>query len=375
MAPVTRAAGDAIVVTGVAQREAWKARVLPPVEHLTDEAGRLAGGIWSVPAEQLTDGGGHPAGGGGRPAGGIWSVPVPIPRSPLRYTLSYLIPGDDGLVVVDPGWDSDEGWAALLDGLAAAGAGPGDVTGVVVTHVHSDHHGLSKRLQQAGAWVAMHPAERDALVPTDSPADWLRAHHVPEDEIAVLAGTIGQHRLAAPAQPDLLLEDGDPVPLKGRKLRVVWTPGHTPGHICLVDAEAGVLLTGDHLLPRISPNIGLQRPGSSPLESFLESLAKVAEHDGLDALPAHEYRFRGIAARARQLRAHHEQRCEEIVAVVEKLGAPTIWQLAEQLTWSRPWAEIGTMRVGAVAETMAHVRYLADRGALHWSGDAVTRVL
>src|SRR5690349_14247398 len=136
-----------IVVTGVAQREAWKARVLPPVERLT---------------------------------GGIWSVPVPIPHNPLRYTLCYLIPGDDGIVVVDPGWDSEEGWSALRDGLATAGASQADVLGVVVTHVHSDHHGLSKRLQESGAWVAMHPAERESLTLGGSPADWLQAHAVPE---------------------------------------------------------------------------------------------------------------------------------------------------------------------------------------------------
>ncbi|GAA4610466.1 MBL fold metallo-hydrolase [Actinoplanes octamycinicus] len=300
-------------------------------------------------------------------------MPVPIPHNPLRYTLSYLIPGDDGLVVVDPGWASDEGWAALQAGLVAAGASPADVLGVVVTHVHADHHGLSKRLQDAGAWVAMHPDERDALNPSGSPADWLRAHHVPEAEIAALAGTIGKHRMAAAAQPDVLLHDGDLVPLAGRQVRTVWTPGHTPGHICLLEPSAGVLLTGDHLLPRISPNIGLQRPGSSPLESFLESLDRVAAHDELEAFPAHEYRFRGIAARARQLRVHHEERCDEIVAAVERLEQPTIWQLAASLTWSRPWDEIGPMRVGAVAETMAHVRYLADRGALHWSGEHVTR--
>lgn len=353
---MTRAGGAAIVVTGVAQHEAWQARTPPPVEH-------LAGGTWSVDGPAAW-----------RDArSGIWSVPVPIPRNPLRYTLSYLIPGDEGLVVVDPGWDSDEGWAALESGLRVAGATVADVLGVVVTHVHSDHHGLSKRLQQGGAWVAMHPAERDALTPGGSPADWLRAHHVPEAEIAALAGAIGQHRLAAPARPDVLLDDGDRVPLAGRKLTTVWTPGHTPGHICLFDDAAGVLLTGDHLLPRISPNIGLQRPGSSPLASFLDSLDRVAAYDGVEALPAHEYRFRGIAARSRQLRAHHDARCEEIVAVVERLGAPTVWELAARLTWSRPWAEIGPMRVGAVAETMAHVRYLADRGALRWSGDHVTR--
>ncbi|WP_312858511.1 MBL fold metallo-hydrolase, partial [Pseudonocardia pini] len=114
-----------VEVVGTAQHRAWSERVLPPVERL---------------------------------AAGMWSVPVPIPDNPLRYTLCYLIPGDDGLVVVDPGWDTDEGWAALEAGLTAAGARTADVVGIVATHVHPDHHGLSRRLaDRSGAWIGMHP--------------------------------------------------------------------------------------------------------------------------------------------------------------------------------------------------------------------------
>src|SRR3954454_14541384 len=118
-------------VTGELQREAWLEHRLPPVEQV-------------------------------RP--GLWSIPVPIPRNPLRYTLSYLIAGDRDLVVVDPGWDSDSTWNALSSGFRAAGAEIADVTGVVVTHVHADHHGLAGRVRQvSGAWVAMHPLERESL--------------------------------------------------------------------------------------------------------------------------------------------------------------------------------------------------------------------
>ena len=87
-----------------------------------------------------------------------------------------------------------------------------------------------------------------------------------------LADMLGVFRLA---EPDVLLDDGDALDLPGRRVRVVWTPGHTPGHICLYDADHGVLLTGDHLLPRISPNIGLT-PGSmdSPLASYLNRCAR-----------------------------------------------------------------------------------------------------
>jgi hypothetical protein len=89
-------------VTGTAQREAWVAQRIPPIEEV-------------------------------RP--GLWSVPVPIPYSPLRYTLCYLIAADPGLIVVDPGWGSEDGWQALTTGLIRAGATAVDVTGVVATHV------------------------------------------------------------------------------------------------------------------------------------------------------------------------------------------------------------------------------------------------
>ncbi|MEU8657420.1 MBL fold metallo-hydrolase [Actinoplanes philippinensis] len=328
------------------QQQAWRAKILPPVERL---------------------------------AGGLVSVPVPIPDNPLRYTLCYLVPGDDGLVVVDPGWASDAGWRALTAGLAVAGATAADVTGVVLTHVHPDHHGLTARLRDAsGAWVAMHPAEHATMLrdretaPSAALTGWLRDLHVPQAEIDGLIGRFGAAvdlHFAPLADADVMLNDGDLVPLAGRRLRAVWTPGHTPGHLCLLEPDAQVLLTGDHVLPRISPNIGLQLGGEDPLGLYLESLGKVAAYDECEALPGHEYRFRGIAARAAELDGHHRERCREILATVERLGAATIWQVASQLTWSRPWDEIGPMLVGAVAETAAHVELLLRAGDLTRDGE------
>jgi glyoxylase-like metal-dependent hydrolase (beta-lactamase superfamily II) len=339
-----------ITILGLRAHEAWQRRDLPPVERLD---------------------------------GGLWSIPVPIPDNPLRYTLTYLVPGDDGIVVVDPGWYSDDSWEALTSGLKQAGASVSDVVGVVVTHVHPDHHGLSARLRaESGAWIAMHPAERDTLPARlarkfeaggrgrDMMANGLRASGVPDAEIDTLL--TGMDRPGTPrtwdmAEPDVLLEDGDAVPLRGRRLLAVWTPGHTPGHLCLREPDARLLLTGDHVLPRITPNIGLNPANvQAPLHRFLDSLDKVAVYDDHDVLPAHEYRFRGLAARTRQLREHHDARCREVLGVVDELGAATMWQLAENLTWSRPWAEVGRMRMAALAETAAHANHLVDQGELGW---------
>jgi glyoxylase-like metal-dependent hydrolase (beta-lactamase superfamily II) len=350
----TTSGGPAIVVLGTEQKAAWARNELPPVESLP---------------------------------GGLWSVPVPIPNNPLRYTLSYLVPGDSGLVIVDPGWDDEETWVALQAGLVTAGASLTDVVGVVATHVHPDHHGLSAKVQKlTGAWVAMHPAEAANLpqrvgavsmtVRRQGMAQMLTVAGVSAEELDALLGTV-EEAVDAPdylmAEPDVLLEDGDLVPLPGRRLRAIWTPGHTPGHLCFQEPDAHLLLTGDHVLPRISPNIGMHPhmadPADAPLANFLESLEKVGRYDDHDALPAHEYRFRGLGVRARQLIDHHEERCQELLTIVAELGQPTLWEVAKGLTWSRSWEVIGRMRFAALAETSAHVRHLVNRGDLAWAID------
>ena len=96
---------------------------------------------------------------------GVWSIPVPFIGNPMRYTLAYLLVGDGESALVDPGWDSDEGWEVLMAGLAAAGLRPQDITGIVVTHFHPDHLGMAARLRAAsGAWVAL--GENEPLPPS-----------------------------------------------------------------------------------------------------------------------------------------------------------------------------------------------------------------
>lgn len=330
-------------VTGTVQRQAWQAKTLPPVERVRPD---------------------------------LWSVPVPIPGSPLRYTLTYILAVGGSVVVVDPGWDVDTSWQALVAGLDAVGAKPTEVSGIVVTHAHPDHHGLSARLREAsGAWVAMHPAERDTLPARHwrggegraADLDWLRNCGVPS-EIAreLVFSEEGVASFLAMPEPDVLLADGDLVPGAGRRLRAIWTPGHTPGHLCLHDEAEDLLLVGDHVLPRITPNIGLQpHVREAPLAAYLESLRRVAAYHSAEALPGHEYRFRGLADRVRTLLAHHDQRCEEVIAVLARTGPATAWQVTGELSWSRGWSSVtGFMRRAALGEALAHLRHLADLGEI-----------
>jgi glyoxylase-like metal-dependent hydrolase (beta-lactamase superfamily II) len=255
---------------------------------------------------------------------------------------------------------------------------------VLVTHLHFDHLGLAERVRQAsGAWVAMHPADasivgspalRDPETAVAAEAAFLVSLGADPDQAAADVGPATHYELfSSMAIPDRLLEHGDVADLPGWSLRAVHTPGHTPGHLCFAEERTGLFFSGDHVLPRISPNISTTVDGlPDPLRDYLDSLAAVGGHEPTEVLPAHEWRFRGLGERAAQLGAHHEHRLAELLTAVREHPHSTPWELAAYLTWSRPWEQYERrMRIFAVTETDAHLRLLASRGLVRGSGGPV----
>jgi glyoxylase-like metal-dependent hydrolase (beta-lactamase superfamily II) len=173
-------------------------------------------------------------------------------------------------------------------------------------------------------------------------------------------------QLVDAARPDVLLEDGDKPDVDGWDLAAIWTPGHSPGHLCFWEPRYRLMLSGDHVLPRITPNISYHpQAGADPLGEYLQSLDKLAEYDASEVLPAHEHRFVGLSERLAELRAHHDARFGEAVAAIDA-GVTTAWDIASHMRWSRPWDRIdGFMRRAAVGEALAHLRALEERGIVH----------
>lgn len=219
--------------------------------------------------------------------GGVWGIKVPIPDNPLGHTLVHVLDTDRGPVLVDTGWDDPESWDTLVAGLAALGTAVTDIHGVVITHHHPDHHGLSGQVREAsGAWIAMHAADTEVVVRTraSEPGVWfdymsakLAAAGAPEEHIAPLRAARASGRMRTlpglrAAVPDREIVPAELLPLAGRRLRAIWTPGHTPGHVCLHLEEDhpahlpgnGRLFSGDHLLPGISPTSACTRPRRTP---------------------------------------------------------------------------------------------------------------
>ncbi|MGI5425464.1 MBL fold metallo-hydrolase [Streptomyces sp. CA-179760] len=317
--------------------------------------------------------------------GGVRSLRVPIPDNPLGHTLVYVVDTDRGPVLVDTGWDDPESWDTLAAGLTACGTSVAEIHGVVITHHHPDHHGLSDRVRAAsGAWIAMHAADTAVVRRTRDarPERWfsymtakLTAAGAPEEHIAPLR-TPRPSALPGlrPALPDRDIVPGELLDLAGRRLRAIWTPGHTPGHVCLHLEEDhparlpghGRLFSGDHLLPGITPHIGLYEDPddatvTDPLGDYLDSLERVGRLAPAEVLPAHQHAFPDAVARVRELLHHHEAR---LTALQTLLAEPlTPWQLAERMEWNRPWDQIpyGSRNI-AVSEAEAHLRRLVKLG-------------
>ena len=342
-----------VVVTGTVQKQAWEDKVLPPVEQV-------------------------------RP--GLWSIPVPIPDNPLRYVLVYALELDGGgVAIVDAGWDTDEAWGALTSGLATAGGSVSDVRAVLVTHIHPDHYGLAGRVREAsGAWIGLHPddavmldsryGDTDALL--DAMFHFLADSGVPEGKLPDLAfASMVMKSMVTMAAPDVLFEDGQVVDLPGWPLRTIWTPGHSPGHVCFHSVEERLLLSGDHILPRITPNISVHaQQFPNPLGDYLESLAKLRDLGSDEVLPAHEYRFADLDGRIDEITAHHADRLEEIVDVVRAHPGSTAWEITLRLHWSRPWDEIESfMQRQANGETLAHCVLLELHGRVRRDGTSPAR--
>ena len=160
---------------------------------------------------------------------------------------------------------------------------------------------------------------------------------------------------------DVVLEHGDLLPIGGRRVRVIHTPGHTAGSICLHDEDADLLMTGDHVLPIVNPGLGLGGflPGDDPLGLALDSYARVAQYDDAEVLPGHGARFHGVATRATQIAERHRRRSAEIGALAGADPAASVWQIASRVNWTGGWdALAGFLRLSALSQTEMHLRHL-----------------
>lgn len=305
----------------------------------------------------------------------VLRMQLPIQMPGLGHVNCYALVDSRGAALVDPGLPGEESWNALVGRLAAAEIPLARVHTVVVTHSHPDHFGGAARLRaETGAEIITHRAFRM----------WWNAAEPDGEDPEAVANTAGRpvHRVTRPwdgdefkppdgdvsraiqslfgtPTPTKRLDDADVVKLAGRDWVAVHTPGHTPDHLCLYDPVEGLMLSGDHVLPSITPHISGIGNADDPLAEYFASLELMGTFEGItQALPAHGHPFVDLAGRAADIRQHHEERLDILRAASADIGRPaSVEELMQRLFSERAWGQM------AASETYAHLEHLRLCGA------------
>jgi glyoxylase-like metal-dependent hydrolase (beta-lactamase superfamily II) len=311
-------------------------------------------------------------------APGILRLQLPIQFTGLGHVNCYALEDDRGFALVDPGLPGAQSWDGLIDRLGRADIPLARVHTVVITHSHPDHFGGAARLRdETGADILTHRSFKlwweeafDGLDDTpsdalDMPEDWARPtpwggeFRPPSDGAMNDMRAEMRSNLHTP-RPTRRVVDSEVVTLARREWVSLHTPGHTPDHLCLFDPVNGVVLSGDHVLPTITPHIGgIGGFTEDPLAEFFASLERMTSLPGVTvALPAHGHPFHDLGKRVTEIEEHHIDRLGRLRTASEELGRPApVHELMEHLFSPRAW---GSM---AESETYAHLEHLRLAGS------------
>ena len=316
----------------------------------------------------------------------ILRLQLPISLPGLGHVNTYALCDDRGLAVVDPGLPGKASWDALVSRLKTAGYRVSDVHTVIVTHSHPDHFGGAGILRaRAGADVLTHasfrtwldPDEGDDAAPDEIPegADGGPSSRRPWEIDQPWGGgkfkppmkrrfgfglmrLVGRRWMRAP-EPNLRVVDDDVVTFARREWVAVHTPGHTNDHLCLYSPTDGIVLSGDHVLPTITPHISGLIAGADPLSKFFNSLDRVAALPDVElALPAHGHPFEDLPGRCAEIKQHHEERLQTLRTAAAALGEASVVDLSHELFRERSWGRM------AESETYAHLEHLRHAGEM-----------
>lgn len=322
-------------------------------------------------------------------APGVLRIQLPISLPGLGHVNCYVLEDSRGVTLIDPGLPGERTWRTLNKRLTSIGVSIKHVHTVVVTHSHPDHFGQVARLRRkTGAEVITHRSFRTFLDPTaeadDEEVDVVTSvgegHNQREDSgrksqprefgqptpwggkpfqlplarrVKYRAMTLAAGRFMSLPQPSRRVSDADVLKLGNREWISVHTPGHTEDHLCLWDPDGGTFISGDHVLPTITPHISGLTASVDPLADFFQSLSKVGQFsDVATVLPAHGLTFTDLAGRCSSITSHHHERLDTLRAASAEIGSGTVEEYMKTLFKERSW---GSM---AESETYAHLEHL-----------------
>jgi len=311
----------------------------------------------------------------------IYQAPIPLADetiSELSHVNTYLIEGDNGWILIDCGWDLPGARQALDNVFSSLEISFSNLSKVILTHGHPDHAGQTGRIKQISpsTRIIMHRWEAELLETRYAgmekfraqTAEILKKNGITESDMAFFkANPLPARDFANIAPADCCLYGGEIIDCGRYHLEVIWTPGHSPGHICLYEPETQILFSGDHVLPGITTNVSYNAfSGDNPLGDYINALEKLRNLPVQSIHPAHEFSFTNLKTRADELVRHHIERENEIQAQMQNREC-NAYEIAARLTWNvkKSWDAFPAMHKQlAVCETLAHMEHMRWGGLL-----------
>jgi len=301
---------------------------------------------------------------------GVWRLRLPLPWPGIPHCNAWAVAAGDGVVLFDCGLHEPGSMAHLERAMAQVNLRLEQVRLLVCTHAHADHYGQAASVIDAsGCELWMHPNHVHARRVLEDP-DAASARRV---EIARMSGVPLEPLLdwaqsargrnpgiARLVQPDRELVDGVAIQTDLGDWTVVETPGHAPSHVCLHQPERRHLISGDHLLGRVSLYFDYGWT-PDPIGEFLASLDRIEALDARLCLAGHGRTFTDVSAHIEGNRALVAQRLETVRAAVHEHGPITAYDIVPLLHGQA----LTQLTAGWwLPETLCYLRHLEATGAL-----------
>jgi len=302
----------------------------------------------------------------------LYRMEIPLPGSPLKAVNSYLIKGEGRFLIIDTGMKREECQEAMFAALKELNV---DLrkTDFFITHLHADHLGLVALMATNNAKVYFSRMEAQIINRNSGEEDRLEdtsryfiSHGYPEDVLKLSVASHPGRRYGLRQHIDFsIVKEGDKIDVGDYSFQCIETPGHSPCHMCLYEPDKKLLLSGDHILADITPNISYWGELENPLKKYLTNLDKVYPLDVSLTLPGHRSLIKDHRKRIGELKAHHQDRVKEVLFALES-GAKTAYQVAPYIKWdikASSWEQFpAAQKWFAFGETLAHLIYMEKEG-------------
>ncbi len=305
----------------------------------------------------------------------IYAMFIPLPNNPLKSLNCYVVKTKERNLIIDTGFNMPECYEVLVNGLKELEIDI-DKTDLFLTHLHADHTGLASAIMKDDSTIYMSRTDYEYILRNLNNEYWESM------DISYLMEGFGEEELRKirSVNPSkvfnitkifdaVIVEDNTKFNIGEYEFTCVFTPGHTPGHMCLYMEKEKILFSGDHILFDISPNITRWKDVDNALADYLNSLEKIKKFDIRLTLPGHRDNNMDVYERIEQLIHHHDERLKETLRIVSSEPGLHAYAIAGQMRWAmkgKNWNEAPVQQKWfAVGETLAHLDYLEAKNKVY----------